>query len=448
MSSPPPAPPLPRAYHHPAPLTTLVPHLLPLLPNSLPLLRLIQFHPQSPHARVYATFPPSTTPPSPVASSSSTTTPTETATDIKLNPPSPAAPPPPSFAATYIDRSAAPETECWVFSTYEVLAEHGDFGAFRSSPSPFPTTKKDGEEEKKAEEEARLQIVALLDEVAAAADSPRQRLLIGSLHHALLPLLTSTEDEIPPSVRVAAATSSSSSSTSSTTMVSKESESSSSNSTSRSSKSEGKGKGVLTAVGEPCWKWLIPLPPPPSRFQKEGHTFPPNYHPSTLRRADLPTVLSRTAIPRREDTLAALKSACLRYLPSQDENSDGKTPQGGDLVAWAFLAADGSLTSLHVEEGHRGRGLAGGVVRLLLSSAAAAGGGGAGGEGDEGGERRRWLTSDVFWDNHGGHGVARSVGGMEGWVCRWVVADLGRVREVVLGEEKGGGVEERRKGRK
>ena len=88
MSSP---PHLPPTFPHPNAFDTLLPHLLPLLPSTLPLVRRIQFHLSSPYATVHATFPPSRAPTAP----------------------------PPHFSACWVDRTRHPETECWIFSTHE-----------------------------------------------------------------------------------------------------------------------------------------------------------------------------------------------------------------------------------------------------------------------------------------------------------------------------------------
>lgn len=121
------------------------------------------------------------------------------------------------------------------------------------------------------------------------------------------------------------------------------------------------------------------------------------------------------------------------------------------MVAWAFLGPDGSLTSLHVEPGHRGRGLAKAVAGRLLTALAhdEAGmgfrpvvGNGAGtfGRDDNGGESakkthanasedgsagpRAWAHSDVAAGNVESAAVAKGLGGTEGWSVRWVGVDL------------------------
>src|ERR1700739_3477259 len=55
----------PKIYTHEPSGSTLLPHLLPLLPAALPLARRLQSHHRSPYSRVLATFPPHTPAPSP-----------------------------------------------------------------------------------------------------------------------------------------------------------------------------------------------------------------------------------------------------------------------------------------------------------------------------------------------------------------------------------------------
>lgn len=118
------------------------------------------------------------------------------------------------------------------------------------------------------------------------------------------------------------------------------------------------------------------------------------------------------------------------------DTADGE----GELVAWAFLGTDGSLTSLHVEPQHRGRGLAKAVTRKLMRDMAR----------QEGARRFRGsggvevVSSDIFVGNVESEGVVRALGGREGWMCCWVGADLGRLGQVVGRMGLGGQQEEER----
>lgn len=91
-------------------------------------------------------------------------------------------------------------------------------------------------------------------------------------------------------------------------------------------------------------------------------------------------VISRTDTPRTEETLARLGCLALRYrAPSAGDaektraEGEGKREGGeekGELIAWAFLGVDCSLSSLHVEPQHRGKGLAKSVTRKLFEELA------------------------------------------------------------------------------
>ena len=93
---------------------------------------------------------------------------------------------------------------------------------------------------------------------------------------------------------------------------------------------------------------------------------PEGYHFSKVRQEELQVVISRTDIPRREETLARLGSVAIQYRQPPTGEVEGTTAEGqdegnadvGTLIAWAFLGVDGSLSSLYVEAEHRRRGLA------------------------------------------------------------------------------------------
>ena len=284
---------------------------------------------------------------------------------------------------------------------------------------------------------------------------------------------------------------------------------------------EGGDKGVVNSISVPYCKWLIG---PPSARGTRDHGgegdgggggrrrrrssrendddtsgLPPGYAFGNLNAsgsgAELRLTMSRSAIPRTEKTLAELGNRCVRYhrIPpspsastsptphphphtnppppppppqntntntnNNNNNEDDQTPP----IAWAYIGADGSLTSLHVEPEHRNLGLAKAVTARLLGCLAddAAGmgfrdvdsvavdGGDDDNDGNDGGNKdndnnegarkgeygrggKGWAHSDVAEGNVGSEGVARGLGGREGWRVRWVGVDLG----AVLGEEE------------
>ena len=219
-------------------------------------------------------------------------------------------------------------------------------------------------------------------------------------------------------------------------------------------------RGVLGGLSTPYMKWII-APPTEQGEEKEERDkelqLPPGYHYDRPRaeRGELKLVLSRTDIPRSEATLAKLGSVGIRYLapsnnltPNEGEKGREEIEEKGQLISWAFLGPDGSLTSLHVEKPHRGQGLAKAVAKRLFKAlrnekgrmemgfrcvdVGREGGGNRNGDGG-------WAHSDVSIENRESAGVARGLGGREGWVIRWVHVDLGRVRGVVSEEFRGGG---------
>ena len=189
-----------------------------------------------------------------------------------------------------------------------------------------------------------------------------------------------------------------------------------------------------------------------------------NYHFSKARREEFQTVIRSTAIPRTEETLAQLGNVSVRYrrppsLPPSsppspatasptaiitnptavegDTTKNKQAPtsdaeQEGELVAWAFLSHDGSLSSLHVTPAHRGQGLAKAITRKLMQELVQDPLGMGfharlGGDDDDDGAVRGWVSADVAVGNEESKGVVRGVGGKEGWRVRWVSVDLGRV---------------------
>ncbi|KAF2969501.1 hypothetical protein GQX73_g4076 [Xylaria multiplex] len=113
-----------------------------------------------------------------------------------------------------------------------------------------------------------------------------------------------------------------------------------------------------------------------------------------VRREDIPFMLSRSKIDRKERTVKLLPSTAL-YL-------DDGTP-----VAWAFLGPDSSLSSLHCEESYRGRGIAKAVAVKVLKDHLR----------DYSDEPYGWA--DVALDNIQSQGVCKSLHGQVGWQISW-----------------------------
>jgi hypothetical protein len=112
-------------------------------------------------------------------------------------------------------------------------------------------------------------------------------------------------------------------------------------------------------VNFPYLKYIFPSTAyehnPSSLIANTHDTLPPGYRYSDLRHPhDLQLAIHRTHIPRTVETLALLPSRAIFF-------DEGPAP-----VAWGFLGLDASLTTLHTETAHRGRGLAVRLARELL----------------------------------------------------------------------------------
>ncbi|PVH88374.1 hypothetical protein DL98DRAFT_566019 [Cadophora sp. DSE1049] len=114
---------------------------------------------------------------------------------------------------------------------------------------------------------------------------------------------------------------------------------------------------------------------------------------SEIRRCDIPLVLSRTDIPRKERTMTLLPSMAVTV--------------NKDPIAWGFLGPDASLTSLHVEENYRGQGLAKAIARKLFVEKASAFG------------LERIYHADVGTSNLQSQGVCKSLGGKADLCVYW-----------------------------
>lgn len=125
-----------------------------------------------------------------------------------------------------------------------------------------------------------------------------------------------------------------------------------------------------------------------------------------LGRKDFALVRSRTQIPRQDRTLAVLPNVGVFSTST------------GEALAWAFVGLDASLTTLHVEKGYRGKGLAKAVTTKLFLEK-------MDGFWEEG--LRRLAHGYVIDGNKESEGMCRSLGGRSEWMCYWVRVDLGLV---------------------
>ncbi|KAI7787120.1 hypothetical protein LA080_001213 [Diaporthe eres] len=157
-------------------------------------------------------------------------------------------------------------------------------------------------------------------------------------------------------------------------------------------------RGLTSSYWNPHHAWLFRLDRLPGGGGSEGGSGPgPGLRWDVVRREDVPLIASRTYIPKIEATLMS-------------EPSVGVRDAAGTLVAWGFIGVAGTLSTLHVEEPYRGKGMAKAVATKVLREHSF---------GDDG-----WGSADVHIDNVQSQGVCKGLGGEKGWRNCWTVVDL------------------------
>ncbi|GIZ44377.1 hypothetical protein CKM354_000757500 [Cercospora kikuchii] len=128
-------------------------------------------------------------------------------------------------------------------------------------------------------------------------------------------------------------------------------------------------------------------------------------------------VRSRTQIPRQDRTLAVLPNAAIFEV------------ENGKPIAWVFVGLDGSLTTLHVEEEWRGNGLAKMIaVKIWREKMEVFWNKGEPGNGEK--EKARRLAHDyVISGNEASKKVSERLGGRHYADTFWVRVDLDSVSE-------------------
>ena len=125
-------------------------------------------------------------------------------------------------------------------------------------------------------------------------------------------------------------------------------------------------------------------------------------------------VNSRTRIYRSRESLGKMSGVAIypSHLPGTNQTQEVQA------IGWAFITFDGSLATLHVEREHRGRGLAGCLIRETLRRAMGEGGmfGGLDGEG--------LVHVDVEAGNEASARVMKKSGGRLEWTDGWVVVGV------------------------
>ncbi|KAI9734218.1 MAG: hypothetical protein M1834_002320 [Cirrosporium novae-zelandiae] len=349
-------------YECSTPKETVLPLLRSHLPHTLSVYRRIQshLHNPSPTARILTTFPPETCSP----------------------------PPPRPWLVAWVDRTRAPESEVWLFSTYELPL-----------PPPLPPISDDSNNNNNNNTDnnnnnnnnnnprtdlVRSHLLTLIKHIHAAGEPPGytsptpQTLLISSLHSNLLALLP---------------------------------------------------RNLLHRDPPPYIKYIFAA----SRLPPQ-HALPQGFHYGRVHPSSFPLVLSRTPIRRTARTLALFPSVAIYVSESTTTPTTTTTTTNQTLpIAWAFLGLDGSLSTLNVEEEYRGRGLAKRIVLKLFREELKPN---FGDEVEEG-----WAHSDVLEGNWASRGVAEALGGRVGWVNHWAYVNLGEVGRLGSGDGEMGGLE-------
>ncbi|KAI8680311.1 FR47 domain-containing protein [Fusarium keratoplasticum] len=143
-------------------------------------------------------------------------------------------------------------------------------------------------------------------------------------------------------------------------------------------------------------KWLFQYQDIPNDETK----LPEGMNWGTANEDDCAVVVSRTNIPRTVEVLSRMPSLVIKL--------DDGTP-----ISWAFLGFDGSLVSLHCEEGYRRRGLAKTLAAKLFREKSRA-------FADDG-----WCSADVAPDNDGSRGMCKRLNGKPYWRISWVLLYVG-----------------------
>ncbi|OJD28086.1 hypothetical protein ACJ73_00513 [Blastomyces percursus] len=182
----------------------------------------------------------------------------------------------------------------------------------------------------------------------------------------------------------------------------------------------------------------------------QGYRFHDLKRRSGVQAQQLDLVLSRTDIPRSKKILQQNPSVAVYYdggaddtcssCPGVTANRDPGCALGEMPVAWAFLGLDGSLCTLHVEEGHRRHGLARVIGREVMKLAMGEKGGvftagfgsrsgfdrgeiGEIGKGEDDNDQG-WIFADVSLQNKVSRKVMGKLGGEPAWTVKWVVVEV------------------------
>ncbi|KAI0176171.1 hypothetical protein GGR52DRAFT_348305 [Hypoxylon sp. FL1284] len=256
------------------------------------------------------------------------------------------------FAAAYLDFSRGPETEIWLYSSLERQPD-----ALASASAGGGTATDGGGRTREEEEEEAARCARRV-----LAETRRQRDAYSAERRALPTVLAGSLSE---TLRLALL-----------------------------------NQGVAFADVGVFDKWMFRLDALPPVRDGPG-PLAADMRWDTVRRGDIPLILSRTHIQRKERTIV--------LLPSMAVYRDDGRP-----IAWALLGPDSSLSSLHCEEEWRKQGFAKAVAMKLWRERLK----------DYDDEVYCWA--DVAPDNPGSQRLCKSLGGRVAWSVSWSQIDLDR----------------------
>ncbi|KAH7060571.1 hypothetical protein B0J12DRAFT_649330 [Macrophomina phaseolina] len=371
---------------------TLLPHLRPHLPYAVTVYRRIQFGHLSSHAHILATI----------------------ATDAAVRDPSSPSTYTPSiascFAAAYVDRSRRPETECWLYLPHDHPSHRASTSTSTSTSASTPLcTCTSTHLPSLLAHIATLPYpplsLAHLADIHASVNAPAFAATAARYHtHTSAPAARYLEDlERPDLLKVGAMHA--------------------------GGVGVARGRGWLDGDGVGggfAYRKYIFLR---RGAEDDGEGWVPAL-PKGLRWGriasdeEIALVRSRTAIPKTHATLRVLPSVAVFPERGRAEGEKVEDEEAQMPVAWAFLAVDGSLSTLHVEPEYRGKGLAKAMGRKLFRDGLVA----------FGDELDGLAHADVALENKESNGVCKSLGGIdEGWHVYWVRIDLERVKAQLKG---------------
>ncbi|KAK5109823.1 hypothetical protein LTR62_006556 [Meristemomyces frigidus] len=154
----------------------------------------------------------------------------------------------------------------------------------------------------------------------------------------------------------------------------------------------------------------MPAPPPLPKGLYWGEPRPEHFA----------LVRSRTAIPRQERTMMLLPRLAIFSSDNENNTTTASQSLGPAPIAWAFVGLDGSLTTLHVESAWRRHGLAKSLTTKLFREF-------MDGFWEKDSTEKKWAHGYVMVGNEASAGMCRSLGGRSRWECFWVRIDLSAV---------------------